>query len=462
VSLPDPIVIAVLGSISSVLPSDDVSLVVLHLDVSGVIDAAAGTLAIDASLHDSDIVGFALAGDMALRAAFSGEPSLLMALGGFHPGFEPPADFPQLARLSLGLSAPPVIDVQLECYLAVTSNTVQFGARVELRASVAGFGIDGDTEFDALVQFSPFLVSTQLGFHVTVTAASVGLAGVWLDASVEGPNPWHIVGTACFRLLGLDEEVRIDERIGAPVPEAAAAGADPLSLIRTALAAPEAWSAPVTTSPGVVLAAASADAPAAAAELAAMPDGLVAVSQGAVPLGVTLDKVGDAPPGDYDLFEVEPAGASVSSSGQLQDWFAPGTFFELERSELLASPSFELLKSGIEFGGGEPTAGPDLACSLDFEQILRDPGNGEDRVELGDEPPPSGAQALVATGRLPAGGFATAPAGQPVTMAADGWAVTDRDSGAVLARTASWSRAHQSDQGRRAATTIVPAWEAPE
>ena len=70
ISLPDPVVLAVLGTVTCVLPSEDLDLVALHLDVGGVFDFGAGTLAIDASLHDSHVLWFALTGDMALRATF--------------------------------------------------------------------------------------------------------------------------------------------------------------------------------------------------------------------------------------------------------------------------------------------------------------------------------------------------------------------------------------------------------
>ena len=270
IALPDPIAIAILGTVTSVLPTKDVELVALHMDVGGVVDFAAGTLAIDASLHDSHVIGFALSGDMVLRATFGGMPSFLMSIGGFHPGFEPVEDIPDVARLSLGLSTPPILYVNFECYFAVTSNTVQFGSAFELRAQVAGFGIEGSTEFDALVQFSPFLVTTHLGFHVSVTAAGFDLAGVWLEANVLGPNPWYVVGTARFKILGIEEDIRVDERIGAPVPEAQVEEADPMQLVRSALSDEGAWSSVATASPGVVLAAGDPVED----ELVAMPDGV--------------------------------------------------------------------------------------------------------------------------------------------------------------------------------------------
>ena len=231
IQVPAPIVLAVIGSVTAVLPSEDLELVAIRLDVAGVIDAGAGTLSIDASLHDSHVIGFALAGDMALRASFSDSRSFLMSLGGFHPAFDPPAGFPSLRRLSLGIDAGSALSVSFECYFALTSNTVQFGAAFALDADVLGFGVSGGASFDALIQFSPFQLTTNVGFHVSIKAVGVDLAGVWLDASLTGPNPWHVVGTATFKVLMVEKDIRIDELIGAREPEPVPTAPDILGLL---------------------------------------------------------------------------------------------------------------------------------------------------------------------------------------------------------------------------------------
>ena len=443
VSLPDPITIAVIGSLTSVLPTAEVDLVALRLDVAGVVDFGAATLAIDASLHDSHVVGFALSGDMAIRASFGDPPTFLMALGGFHPGFDPPPGFPSLRRLALALAVP-AIDVRLECYFALASNSVQFGAALHISAEVAGFGIDGGTEFDALIGFNPFVVSTHAGFHVCVTGAGIDLAGVWLEADVDCPNPWHIVGTASFKILGLEEHIRIDERIGSARAEQPPPPVDLLDALVDALSISEAWSTRPSPSPGVVL-----------VGDATPPEGVVAVSQGVVPLAISLDKAGEAPLGDYDLFLLEPTPRSLEASGDLREWFAPGYFFTLGAGEKLSTPSFELLSSGLELGGGPAIAGPARECTLAFEQILRDPELDEERVELGKtgERFEIGGKIATAAG---SGGIAVAVDDNPVTVAAGGFVLVDGESGDVRARAATWSAVHQivSVSG-----VIAPAWE---
>jgi hypothetical protein len=455
IALPDPITIAVLGSVTSVLPTPDVDLVALHLDVAGVIDFAAAELSIDASLHDSHIIGFALSGDMALRASFGDQPSFLMSLGGFHPGFTAPPGFPDLRRLSLSINAGPIISIHFECYLALTSNTVQFGAALHLSATIAGFGIEGGTEFDALVQFTPFELTTRVAFEIAITAGPVDLAGVWLEATVTGPNPWYLVGTARFKILGIEEELRVDERIGQPRPEPELPAEDLFVVLLAALADVESWSVIASPSPGVVL----ADIEIPTGDLVASPDGLVAVNQRAVPLGILIDKAGNAPLAGHDHFTLE-AGPGLEATGARDDWFAPGHFFEIPPGEQLSTPSFERLTSGLEFGGGPVVAGPARQGTLAYEEILRDPELDDEvtgrRFVPGNDPRPAVMLDIPSVGRSAA--FAVA-ADFGVALVDVPYAVVEVATGDVRVTASTWSSARHTPLGRDPDHVVVPTWE---
>jgi uncharacterized protein DUF6603 len=371
IQVPAPIVLAVLGSVTAILPSEDVELVALRLDVAGVIDAGAGTLSIDASLHDSHVIGFALAGDMALRASFSDSRSFLLSLGGFHPAFDPPAGFPTLQRLSLGIDAGSVLSVSFECYFALTSNTVQFGSAFALDANVLGFGISGGASFDALIQFSPFQLTTSIGFHVSITAAGVDLAGVWLEGSLTGPNPWHVVGTATFKVLFVEQDIRIDELIGSrqsdPVPS------DPgiLDQLVIELERIENW---VVVGTGVANGVVLTDTVAAAAgELVARPDAVLEVRQTVVPLGLRLEQFGNAPVGDQHTFTIDVGDGDLEPAGDVSEWFAVGQFLTLTPAEKLAAPSFESMLAGLRFGSDAIAADAGRSASLDHKEFTLDP-----------------------------------------------------------------------------------------
>ena len=83
----------------------------------------------------------------------------------------------------------PVARVRIEGYFAVTSNTVQFGARVELFFGLDILNVQGHLAFDALFQFSPF------HFIIEISASLLGegvrrrpLLGRACAASLEGPG----------------------------------------------------------------------------------------------------------------------------------------------------------------------------------------------------------------------------------------------------------------------------------
>ena len=76
-------------------------------------------------------------------------------MGGLNPHFAPPAGLPRLDRLTIHLASGDNPRIVCEAYFAITSNTVQFGARALLHASAHGFSIDGDVGFDVLVQLLP-------------------------------------------------------------------------------------------------------------------------------------------------------------------------------------------------------------------------------------------------------------------------------------------------------------------
>ncbi len=458
ISLPDPIVIAVLGSVTAVLPSDDTDLVALHLDVAGVIDMGAASLSIDASLNSSHIVGFPLSGDMALRSGFGDAPSFLMALGGSHPAFIKPDGFPSINRLSLAINAGELIDIRFDCYFAITSNTLQFGASFEMSAEVEGFGISGGTEFDALIIFSPFSLSTHLGYHISVTAVGVDLMAVWLDVDLSGPNRWHLVGTATFTILGIDNTIHLDQFIGSKQVEPPPEFEDVLGQFTAALALPEAWSAGSGGGSGVVFAAGDP----LDSELVVTPDGTLGVSQRVVPLGINIDK---SDPwqivGGYDHFDLEALEPGLASTGSLSDWFVVSSYQDLSAKEKLSAPSFEKLKSGIEFGGGEATAGKSRLGTLDYEQIVRDPELTEVEVQttynLGAD---LRADSLgdVISGQS-TNGYGIAAEDTPIVVEKAGYAVKDAYSGMVLRKTNHWSASRSSVAGRKPGTVVVPGWE---
>jgi hypothetical protein len=438
IQLPDPLVIVVLGSVSAILPHKDLELVALNLDVAGVIDFEAGTLAIDASLHDSHVVGFALSGDMALRAEFGNAQAFLMSVGGFHPRFDPPGDFPDLRPVTFGITAGSVLRIDFMSYFALTSNSVQCGADFTLDADVMGFGVYGSCGFDALIQFSPFMVITSVDFEVSITAAGVDLMGVMLYASVEGPNRWHVIGTARFEVLGFGKDIRVDELIGSKENENAVEAADVLVELLAALATDDAWQVIEANDSAVTLQ--EIDDP--NAPLMATPDSVIEVRQTLVPLGIDIEQFGNAPVGDHSTFELTAVG--LEQSGTLDDWFAPGQFFELGNDDKLEGPEFELMRSGIQFGGGAPIAGEDVGVDTGYKAYIIDPEFPDEETFLG-KGVVHDLDGVSITAHTQ-GGFAAVNS-ETVATKSPTFIVVD-DGGATIANTTTWSAAYSASAGR--------------
>ncbi len=394
---PDGVIIAVLGSITAILPRPRTG---THRAAArlrrGDRHRARARLWFDASLHDSHIVGFALAGDMALRASFSDSRSFLFSVGGFHPAFTPPDGFPELDRMSLGISVGGVIEISFTCYFAVTSNTVQFGAALDIWAKVSGFEIAGGVSFDALIRFSPFELNTNIGLYVSVSAVGVDLMGVWLNASLTGPSPWHVIGTAEFKVVGITKNIRVDKVLGTRVPQPPAPVApDLLALLAEELSRAENWSVVASSASGVTLAepsalAGAAPAPSAAsgegvaATLRARPDSIINIAQKVLPLGVTLDKFRNTGLGRYNDFGIVASGG-LTSDGVVSEWFAPSDYFQYGPKERLSQPSFLEFDAGISFGSSAVQVGVGVRLPDDHYEHVIDP------EFVGLAPPPRSA-----------------------------------------------------------------------
>src|SRR5262249_36322992 len=132
--LPAPVRLFILGRLRLLLPEESAPVIRLQLDALGAVDFESGDVALDAVLYDSQITQFAVTGDMALRANFGAAPYFVLAVGGFHPQFNAPRGFPALDRVAINLAAGGDVRLRLDAYLALTSNTVQFGAHLDLYA----------------------------------------------------------------------------------------------------------------------------------------------------------------------------------------------------------------------------------------------------------------------------------------------------------------------------------------
>jgi hypothetical protein len=167
--------IAILGVLKVALPADDVAVLILQVNFAGAIEFDKKRVYFFAALFESRVVFMTIEGEMGLLVAFGDDANFVVSVGGFHPRFSPPPlPFPSPRRVSVSLVNSPIARVRIEGYFAVTSNTVQFGARAELFFGLDEINVQGHLAFDALFQFSPFyfIISISASFSVNVLASA--------------------------------------------------------------------------------------------------------------------------------------------------------------------------------------------------------------------------------------------------------------------------------------------------
>jgi len=371
VEVPAPVTLALLGQASVVLPDDSAPPIVsLHVDVAGVYDSGKQTLAVDAGLRDSRVANFTIAGDLALRAAFGAEHTFALAVGGLNPHFTAPSGFPTLRRVSVALGQQDNPRISIEGYLAITSNSRQFGAKAELYAAAGGFNVHGWLAFDALFVPHPFSFEFDFSVGMTLNHGSSRIAGVTVDGTLTGPNPFHVKGEASLSLLFFDVSVPFDRTFGDRQPLPELPPADPWSLLRDAIALPENWTGDVTRSASVSLTKATG-----APDLVLLhPGGTASLRQRVLPFNRTLDHFGQFSIVGSLRFDV----ASVLVDGHpvpttpVTDHFAPGDFENLSQSDQLSRDSFEEMDAGVRLVAPTVAAPTVKAAKVEYETKLID------------------------------------------------------------------------------------------
>jgi hypothetical protein len=357
VELPNPVRLLILGVLRMILPDERADILRLQVNFLGVIDFQAGMLSFDASIFESRLLTFPLSGDMAVRLKWLGEANFLLTVGGFHPLYQPPPlDLPQIRRITLQLLAGNNPRLTLETYFAVTSNTAQFGARLELYAGAGSFNVYGFLSFDVLLQFSPFYFIASIGAMLALRAGSSTIASISLAFTLEGPTPWHAHGTATLRICWfLKISVRFDETWG----ERRDTRLDDIAvlpLLQGALADPGNWQAALPADKNLLVTLKQIDP---SAGLIVSPAGVLTISQKVVPLNIEVQKFGAQKPADANRFSIQqvtvgqPEDTEALGTVVASEDFAPAQFFDRSDTEKLTSKSFEKYDAGVRIQASE-------------------------------------------------------------------------------------------------------------
>lgn len=295
----------------------------------------------------------------------------MLSIGGFHPQYTPPANVPVADRIRVDISGTDNPRLRLEAYLAITSQSFQFGARVELHAAVGPLALDGWLGLDVLIQWLPhFRFSAEISAGLSLSYDGSPVLEISIDVLLEGPGPWHVKGYASLTLLFFTLSLPIDASWGDDDGPTAPT-AQPLSLVRDALSAGDAWSAsmPPGVSPVVVLRAPTGPV------IPAHPLAVVACRQRVVPLGLAVTHVGNQPlsaPTTVDITALSLAGVAATDTAPVTEAFAAGQFLNLTDDQALSRPSFEPMRAGLAAGGTTVDAGKATVVATTYKTVAVD------------------------------------------------------------------------------------------
>jgi hypothetical protein len=363
--------VVILGRLRLNLPTENAPLVLLQVTFIGAIEFDKRRIWFFASLFESRVLFITLDGEMGLLMDFSDNPNFVLSVGGFHPRYKAPAlPFPSPRRISLSIIDESFARVRVEGYFAVTSNSVQFGSRTEMFFGFDALSVEGHLGFDALLQFSPlyFIVEVSCGFGVKVFG--IGVFGVHLRGSLEGPAPWRVRGSAEISLLffsiDVDVDVTFGERNNDTLPPVLV-----MPLLRAEFDKPANWVASLPPSGQLLV---SLRKLGEADGLVLHPVGVLRVSQRALPLNLEFQKVGNQKNSDVNKLSVEVEATGLQVAATARESFARAQYQEMDDAAKLSQPPFEKLDGGIDIApdGASWAVGPGSQRSVRYETIIVD------------------------------------------------------------------------------------------
>ncbi|MEN3281423.1 MAG: hypothetical protein V7607_2563 [Solirubrobacteraceae bacterium] len=376
--LPAPLRLAILGRLTASLPDKRAPVAKLSLHVVGVLDFDRGEVSVDASLFDSRIAAFPIAGDMAFRMGWKANKTFAIAAGGFHPRFPVPPGFPALRRLSISLAEGDNPRLRVTAYFALTSTSVQFGGGIDLYAALdtflGTFSVAARASIDALIG-EPFGFLLDLCIAVDIALNDTPLLHAQLNVSLEGATPWRAYGSAEISILFFKGHVAFDKTFGeADKPQVPTVALWP--LLDAALGSDDAWSA---DRPAAGASDVSLRTPPGDERVLVHPLGRFTVRQRTLPLQTTISRFGAAvPAGQETRFAISALTVGTVYTEHppavTEDYAIP-QFVDMPDDQRLSRPAFEPLPAGARGatpGHRFPVAAAGTAIAVDADPIYDD------------------------------------------------------------------------------------------
>lgn len=363
--------IAILGVLKVVLPHEDAALILIQVNFIGALEVDKKRLWFFAGMFESRVLFITLQGEMGLLIAWGDDANFVVSVGGFHPSFHPPAlPFPNPKRIAISILNESFARIRVEGYFAVTSNTVQFGARVEVYFGLSAFNISGHLGFDALFQFSPFYFIITISASLDVKVFGIGLFSVHIRGELEGTSPWRIEGEGSISVLFFEIDVPFSvtwgksENTTLPPIQVMPRLVDEFNKLDN-------WTAQVPTSNSLLVSLRKIEV---TEDLILHPLGVLKVTQRAIPLDLDLDKVGNQRPTDAKRLTVELLDADIGKHADVRESFATAQYRNLSDAGKLSAPAYEKQNAGLELSvaGRQTRSHSAIKRVVRYEEIIID------------------------------------------------------------------------------------------
>jgi uncharacterized protein DUF6603 len=342
--------VAILGILKMALPAEEEAILVLQVNFAGLLEFDKERFYFFATLYDSHILFITLTGDMGVLFAYGDNANFVVSVGGFHPQFNPPPlPFPTPQRIALDLINESYARIHADGYFAITTNTVQFGTHSSYFFGFSALSVEGSSGFDALIQFSPFHFIAEISTQFSVKVFGLGVYGVGIDVTLEGPAKWHVHGTASLSFFFFSVDIGIDFTWG-DNPNIVLPPIAVMPILIAEMEKKTNWKAQLPPNAKLLVTLRQLDPSESAMVL--HPAGTLQMSQRSIPLDLLLDKVGSQKPSDANEFLLTVSGTVLTKTRNLQEQFSPSQFRDFDDATKLSQPAYVPQDSGVELAGG--------------------------------------------------------------------------------------------------------------
>jgi len=356
VEVPDPVKIVIAGILQINLPDEANPLIKINASFLAAVDFEAKKFALDARIYDSKIMNISISGDILARYYWGENSGFMLSIGGFHPSYTPQKmDLPaKINRLALSFIDEPGKSLKGVFYMAVTSNSVQFGAVLDLYVGIAlGYNLKANFSLDVLIYTKPqfsFIAEMHISAGVYKGSKNKPAAGISISMSLQGPNPYHAKGRGSVSIGPIEVSADFDLKLSNEKP-ISASSVNVFALLTAQLQNNYTWQ---TILSAVNVNMREADLSESGGNtLLLHPMGRLQVKQGIVPLNIPIKCFGNSTVEGDDKMWIQSAkiGQTTLITAPTKDKFAPDQFFNISDSEKLTSPSFNDYEDGVEIGG---------------------------------------------------------------------------------------------------------------